>query len=54
MDLLELKLNLMLQREQWYKEKIMSEANRKFIQAMQSAYRHEQQEIIKEDNNESN
>lgn len=43
MDLLELELelNLMLQREQWYKEKIMSEANRKFIQAMQ--------EIIKED-----
>ena len=41
MDLLELELNLMLQREQWYKEKIMSEANRKFIQAMQ--------EINKED-----
>ena len=41
MDLLELELNLMLQREQWYKEQIMSEANRKFIQAMQ--------EIIKED-----
>jgi len=30
-----LELNLMLQREQWYKEQIMSEASLKFIQAIQ-------------------